>query len=333
MGALTLEKVSAVGSQNAERNRARIQAGKSVLALRDTPLIEGDSALVIAAGPSLHRRDVARLLKEVCFAGVVVATESALSYCLRHEIVPDLVVTLDPHADRIVRWFGDPSLTPEHLERDTYFSRQDMDPGFTRDELRFNQELLHLVDRYGPKIRIAAASSASQAVVDRVHAADMEVYWWNPFYDDYERSDSLTRRLYESNGLPCLNAGGNVGSACWVIAHTVLRKKKIGLLGVDFSYYPDTPYERTQYYHELVRLVGQDRLDEVFVRIYNPYIGHEFYTDPAYLWYRDSFLEMAQAAPCQTFNCTEGGILFGKGLTFTSLKSFLESEERRPETG
>ena len=333
MSALTLEKVRVIGPQNAERNRFRILAGKSVLALRSTPLIEGDTALVIAAGPSLHRRDVARLLKEMSFAGVVITTESALSYCVRHEIVPDLVVTLDSHADRIVRWFGDPNLTRERLDRDNYFSRQDMDPGFAGDELRFNQELLHLVDTYGPKIRIAVASSASEAVVDRVYAAGMEVYWWNPFYDDYERPDSLTRRLYELNGLPCLNAGGNVGSACWVIAHAVLRKKRIGLLGVDFSYYPDTPYERTQYYQELMHLVGRDRLDEVFIRVYNPHLGQEFYTDPAYLWYRDSFLEMVQEAPCETFNCTEGGILFGTGLTFTTLRSFLEREARRPETG
>ena len=30
---------------------------------------------------------------------------------VRKKIIPDLVVTLDPHKKRIVRWFGDKNLT------------------------------------------------------------------------------------------------------------------------------------------------------------------------------------------------------------------------------
>jgi hypothetical protein len=151
----------------------------------------------------------------------------------------------------------------------------------------------------------------------------MQAYWWNPMYDDYERPESLTRRIHELNGLPCVNAGGNVGTACWVLAHAVLRKKRIGLVGMDFGYYADTPYFRTQYYKEILDLVGSDRLDEVFVRIRNPYLNEEFYTDPAYLWYRDSFIEMAQDAYCDTYNCTEGGILFDPRIKWTTLSEFL----------
>ena len=323
MANLTNEKVSTLGLNNAELNHPRIVSGKSVLALRKTPLMDSKGALVVAAGPSLHRRDVASRLKGSDFKGAIVATESALAYCLRHEIFPGLVVTLDPHPDRIVRWFGDPNLDRALLERDDYFARQDMDPKFAQAQLRFNDELVELVDTHGPRLRIAVASSASPAVVDRVHSAGMEVYWWNPIYDDYDLPGSLTRRLYDLNGLPCVNAGGNVGSACWVIGHAVLAKEKIGLVGMDFGYYADTPYERTQYYYEILKLVGEDRLDEIFVRIYNPYVNEDFFTDPAYLWYRDSLLEMAQAAPCETYNCTEGGILFGTGVRVTSLEGFL----------
>ena len=63
----------------------------------------------------------------------------------------------------------------------------------------------------------------------------------------------------EMNGLPCLNGGGNVGTAAWVMTHAVLGQRRIGLVGIDFGYAPGTPYEQTQYYPELRELLG-DRL-------------------------------------------------------------------------
>ena len=152
----------------------------------------------------------------------------------------------------------------------------------------------------------------------------MDIYWWNPMLDDDETPNSLTREVHAMNGLPCLNAGGNVGTACWVMAHAVLCKRRVALVGIDFGYYTDTPYSRTQYYKEILDLVGPDRLDEVFVRIHNPYVGRDFYTDPAYLWYRDCFLEMAQDAACETLNCTGGGILFGPAVTWCSFDDFIQ---------
>jgi len=325
LGSLTFEKVSQVGLANAVANSARIATGSSVLALRQTPLAQGEDALVIAAGPSLHRQDTARLIRDSGFRGTIVTTDSGMSWCLRHGIVPNLVVTLDPHAGRIVRWFGDPDLTEETLTRDDYFARQDMDPRFRQDQLKTNRELSELIDSHGARLRIAMASSASAAVVRRVAEAGMEAYWWNPMYDDYEVENSVTRRLYEMNGLPCVNAGGNVGSACWVIAHSILRKRRVGLLGMDFGYYPETAYSQTQYYREILALVGPDRLDEVFIRVWNPHVGREFYTDPAYLWYRDSFLEMVTQAGCETYNCTGGGILFGRAIQWATLEEFVSA--------
>ena len=97
---------------------------------------------------------------------------------------------------------------------------------------------------------------------------------------------------------------------------------------MDFGYYPDTPYVRTQYYNEILAMVGPERLDEVYIHIENPHLGVEFYTDPAYLWYRDSFLEMSRKAECETFNCTGGGILFGEGVQWMGLGEFLKRENK-----
>jgi hypothetical protein len=324
---LTLEKVTGIGFENAKGNAERIRAGLTLDDLLDTPLVSGDRALVVAAGPSLHRYDSARIIRESDFDGMIVTSESSMAWCLRNGIVPDLVVTLDPHPTRIVRWFGDPSLTEEMIEGDDYYSRQDMDPEFRRDQVEANERIMELLDRYGSRIRIAISSSASEAVARRVEETGMTAYWWNPMYDDYDREDSLTRKIHALNGLPCVNAGGNVGTACWVFAGAVLGKKQVGLAGMDFGYYEDLPYERTQYYYPLLDLVGEERLDEVFVWLTNPHMDRAFYTDPAYLWYRDTFLEMAGQMDCETVNCTGGGILFGDPIRWSGLEDFLRNKD------
>jgi len=322
MEAITFDRIGHLGLANARRNRNVLGHGQSLAALRDEHIGEGDSCIVIAAGPSLARQDPIKAIKATGYRGAIIATESAMSACLRNGLVPHLTVTLDPHATRIVRWFGDPALDQGAISRDDYFRRQDMDRAFA-DELRLNRELVGLLNQHGKDVRIALATSASEAVVNRVIETGMRIYWWNPMFDDPDAPGSMTRALFRENRLPCMNAGGNVGTAAWMLAHSVLGKTHVAVVGMDLSYYDDTPYYNTQYYHELVALVGEDKLDSVFVRFHNPYVGRSFYTDPAYLWYRQCFLELAPDADCQTYNCTGGGILFGDAINFIELERFL----------
>jgi hypothetical protein len=318
--AATFERVAGVGLANAERNRPRIV--RSVLELVEMPLGAGDAAVVVGAGPSLHRRRSLERLRASGFAGTIVAADGALGACLRAGVVPHVVVSVDPHPERIVRWFGDPTLRT--APADDYFRRQEMDPEHSRDELSANRALVELVDAYGPKIKVAAATSAAPAVVERCEQARMELYWWNPMFDDYDKPDSLSRRLWKMNGLPCLNGGGNVGTAAWVLAHAVLGKRRIGLIGIDLGYAPGTPYEKTQYYPELRELLG-DRYREAFIHAENPVTRETWFSDPAYHWFRDVFLEMAREADCETVNCTEGGLLFGPGIRTVPLDTFLQT--------
>ena len=321
----TFDRVAAVGLANAEVNQPRIR--RSILELGRQPLGEGDAAIVVGAGPSLYQRQSLDRLRAAEFPGAVVAADGALGACLRNGIVPHLVVSVDPHPERIVRWFGDPALTAAGA--DDYFRRQEMDPTHRVDEVAANRALVELVDRHAPGMKVAVATSAAPAVVDRCEKAGMELYWWNPMYDDYELPDSVSRRLHRANGLPCLNGGGNVGTSAWVLTHAILAKRRVGLIGMDFSYPPGTPYTNTQYYPELVEMLG-DRFAEAYVHIDNPYLRERWFCDPAYCWFRDVFLEMAREAGCVTSNCTEGGILFGPGVEFASLDRFLEGGSRRP---
>lgn len=326
LGSATLERVGAVGLANAELNAPRIR--RSILELAGTPLGTGEAAIVIGAGPSLRRRRSLERLRGSGFAGTVVAADGALGACLRAGVVPHVVVTVDPHPDRIVRWFGDPALTAPSA--DDYFRRQEMDAAHVEDEIAANSALVELVDRYGPEMRVAVATSAAPAVVDRCEKSGMQLYWWNPMYDDYEQPGSLSRRLHEMNGLPCLNGGGNVGTAAWVVSHAVLGKRTVGLLGIDLGYPPGTPYSKTQYYPELVELFG-DRFTDAFIHLQHPGTGEAWFTDPAYYWFREVFLEMAQEATCRTFNCTEGGVLFGPGVTSAGVEEFVVmTQNRRP---
>lgn len=318
LGEATFERIASVGLANAEANRSRIE--RSVLELGAVPLGEGDRAVVVAAGPSLRRRDSVGRLARSGFRGAIVAVDSALGACLREGVVPHVVVTVDPHPERIVRWFGDPSLTA--APADDYFRRQEMDATHAVDEVAANRELVALVDRYGPRLRVAAATSAAPSVVARCHAARMSLFWWNPMYDDYDRPGSVSRRLYEANHLPCLNGGGNVGTAAWVLSHAVLGKRRVAVVGMDFGYAPGTPYARTQYYPELRELFG-DGCAEAFIQIENPVVGETWFTDPAYYWFRDVFFEMARDTDCETFNCTEGGVLYGPEVKALTLEEFV----------
>jgi hypothetical protein len=322
MGQITLDRHGDLAVSNARKNLARNGDGQSLAVLRQQEIGEGDRALVIAAGPSIRRQGTLQQVVDNGFEGAIIATESAMRGCLLNGIVPDLVVTVDPHVTRIVRWFGDPLLSEKSLDNDDYFRRQEQDEAFSK-EIDANEEILDLLSTYGSQIKIALATSASESVVSRAVDCGMEIYWWNPMLDDPDDRDSATAKLMAENGWPCVNAGGNVGTAAWMMATEVLEKKTVAVTGMDFGYYNDTPYENTQYYNEAVALVGSDNLDSLFLRFDNPNYDTWFYTDPAYLWYRESLLELASDCHSRTINCTEGGILYGPSIEVGPLIDFL----------
>lgn len=325
MPRLTVIRSSAKALENAQHNLP--YGSRTILDLVNRLTPKGPkSAIVIAAGPSLHRKNPVRTILKNRYQGEVIAVDGALAYCLRNGLVPDYVVTLDPHPTRVCRWFGDPEL--ESRPDDDYFRRQEMDPYLGIDEYARNRELIDLVNRHGPKIRAIISTSVAPAVTRRCLEAGMQLYWWNPIFDDVEDPESMTQRVYRLNKVPCMVSGGNVGSAAWIFAHQVLRKKEVALVGMDLSYTPDTPIEKTQYSKEIRDLFGE-RATDAFIRVHNPYLKETWYSDPAYYWYRQTFLQMAREADCVTFNCTEGGILFGKPIRFVPLLEFFNKRNRK----
>ncbi len=319
MSDLTLAKSKKLGLANTRENKRFIS--KTICDL-NASAFPATRALVIASGPSLHRRNsVDRIVRaRDHFDGTIVVADGSLGNVLRKGLIPDFVVSVDGHSSRIVRWFGDPDLA--NRPQDEYFSRQLYDPVLWENELKANEQMIRLVNEHGPKIKAIVATSVHPSVAQRCIDSGMDVYWWNPIVDDIENPDGITAQLFRENGVPCMNSGGNVGSSAWVFSHAILEKRHVGIVGMDFGYAPGTDYQKTQYYPELKALLG-DRIAEAFISIPNPYENETWFCDPTYYWYRESFLEMSLHADCETYNCTEGGTVFGNGIHYTKLDSFL----------
>ena len=109
----------------------------------------------------------------------------------------------------------------------------------------------------------------------------------NPFLDDPNKKESITKKIYKVNRLPIINTGGNVGSTAWMLAESLFNCKKIALLGMDYAYYLDTPIESTQYYDRLIKLTNKDNLNKFYAKVYNPKLKKYFYTDYVYSWYKN----------------------------------------------
>lgn len=324
-----VEQITAIGARR--HSQAIIAHAKANLAnigrtIRDLPAPNGDkgaSAIVISAGPSVRRRDSIGRILAAKFRGTIIAVDGSYVACLRQGLIPDYVVTLDPHPTRMVRWFGDHDFEA-HAARDNYFERQDLDVEFRKGSVLRNRENIALVNKHGSKTKAIIASTAPPNVVARLQEAGTQMYWWNPLVDSPRAANSITRALFELNRLPSLNTGGNVGTASWVFAAVALKIPRIGLVGVDLGYYRDTPREQTQTYHELLaHLGGPERIEECFVELAWPLTGEVFYTDPTYYWYRRNFLDLATKVSARTINCTEGGVLFGEGVACATLDDFL----------
>ena len=318
----TFRKTAEIGLKHAQLNKRWVK--KSVKDIVDTA--PSAPALVVSAGPSLHRAKPIETLKRVGHEGLtIVSCDGALGFLLRNGIVPDYVVSVDPHPDRIVRWFGDTKLGQR--APDDYFRNQDLDPKVGENERRYNDELIKLVNKHGPKMKAILSTSVAPDVSERCVESGMDVYWWNPLYDDPDAPDSFTRKINAVNKLPCLVTGGNVGSSSWVFSAAILKRRRIGLIGMDLSYAPETPLRMTQYY-DVISQLYPDNPEEGYIKVHNPHLGKTWYTDPTYYWYRNCFLQMAENAPegIETINCTEGGILFGERIGWSTLEGFLKSE-------
>ena len=274
-------------------------------------------ALLVCAGPSLYRTHALEWLRrpELRAKVQLVVTDGAYIRCLRRDIIPDYVLTIDPHPTRIVRWFGDPDIET-NLKGDDYFERQDLDLDFRRQFRQLNGYNMKLVDQHPATLVICASAPAN--VVKRTTGWDR--FWFAPLVDD-PVPGSLTCALTGVSGLPAMNTGGTVGNACWVFAHAVLQSRNIACIGMDFGYAVGTPLEQTQSWNMMKHHDGvQDLYPEM-----QGVDGRPWYTDATYYWYRQNLLDLLDANAATLTNCTGGGTLMGRNVNVLDLESWLKS--------
>lgn len=326
-----VEQITAIGLEwhggqiveNSLSNRQFIE--KSI---RDLPPPEGEkakSAIVISAGPSVHKNEILARIKATGYPGTIIAIDGSFVRCLKSGIVPDYVVTLDPHPTRMVRWFGDPDFE-QNLAGDDYFSRQDLDVAFRNNSIEENRRNIDLVNEQGKGKRLIICSTAPRNLVDRLRAVGFDAYWWAPLVDAPDSPESLTRAIVKATRLPAMNTGGTVGTAAWVFAHTVLKIPRIAVVGMDLGYYKaDTSYAQTQTFYSIRDQVGAGALEDFFPEFTYPGKDDVFYTDPTYYWYRMNLLDLIRAAKATLYNCTGGGTLFGDGVQCLEIEDFCRS--------
>lgn len=321
-------QISSIGfNRHAEAllEHAKQNLGDSKKSVKDLAPQVGDKArsgIIISAGPSVYRKNSIKRILESAYKGTVIAVDGAYIACLKAGLIPDFVVTLDPHETRIVRWFGDHEFE-KHSFHDDYFKRQDLDEDFKKDSIEQNKRHIELVNKYGRSTKAIVCSSSPRNVVERLKEAQVEMYWWNPLVDNPYGHDSLTRKLYDINKLTCFNTGGTVGTAAWVFADSILKIPQIAVVGMDFGYYSDTPKDKTQTYYELIEHLGDPKaVEECFVDYTFPLTKEKFYADPTYSWYRSNFLELLRQGKSRTVNCTEGGTVFDNNIACLSIEDF-----------
>lgn len=293
--------------------------------LRDIKAPQGkkaDSAIIVSAGPSLYKNNILERIKSTGYDGTIIAIDGSYVRSLKLNILPDYILTLDPHPTRLVRWFGDPNFE-KNLEGDDYFSRQDLDIAFRANSSLENSKNIELLNRLGKNAKLVICSASPRNVVERINEIGMDAYWWAPLVDDPRHPDSLTRKMVDATGLPAMNTGGTVGTAAWVFAHMVLNIPRIAVVGMDLGYYAkDTTYFQTQTYHNLKARVGEDKVRNYFPEFVYPSTGELFYTDPTYFWYRKNMLDLVKASGATVYNCTGGGTLVGQGIECLEIEEF-----------
>ena len=269
-------------------------------------------AIVISAGPSLYRQNILKRLWGR-FAGTIIATDGAYIQCLRNGVIPDYVVTLDPHPTRVVRWFGDPDLA-RNAEGDDYFARQDLDVEFRTNAEAKNARNIELVNEQAYRSKFVVSTTSPENVVQRL-SGKTELYWFVPLVDDPQRAWSTTARMVRDAEVSAMNTGGTVGTAAWVFAHSILRSSLIAVVGMDFGYPLGTPLEKTQSWHMLDG-------DASMYPTERGYWGEAF-TDPTYYWYRRNLLDLLKANKARIINCSGEGLLYGPGVGCMDLEQWL----------
>lgn len=260
------------------------------------------SAIVVGRGPSLFKNKHCELLAKSNYSGLIVTSDGGLIPLLEAGVVPDVIVTVDG-ATIIKKYFDHP-----------------------------------LVKRHGSAMKLILTVTASHEVYLTAKEAGIQIYWFNPIFDDWRANESWTRLQVlmsrtdkYDRGVPRIQAGGNAGACAWIVAMSVFKRSPVALIGIDFGYPEGTKLENTQYYSNVLRISKGDPsiIKKAYPQFYHPIWQARAYCDLVFYHYRQAFLELQESTELWyrlyggTINCTEGGTLWGNDIKCMRFEEFL----------
>lgn len=290
----TLEQFGQLWMENIAQNMGVILSSKSVKELQKHT---NRSAIVIAAGPSLKKKNHLEMLRKSDFKGIIIAVDRMLITLLKEGIIPDYVINADGHRDNILKFFDDP-----------------------------------IVDEHANQIKAIFATLAPPNAIKRFKG---EKYFYNAMIDDPKAKNSITKYLRFLTKKPNLNTTGNVGGF-GVIFGYYLKCNPIGMIGLNLSYPAETPFDETYSYQNIKKAYPEMTEEEIYATFYeectHPFFKTKSYTEPIFSYYKEGLIDAAHYMDAEGFNiinCTEGGIIFEEPIESMWFKDFLRKYGRK----
>ena len=265
-----------------------------------------NSAIVIGRGPSVDKNKHLELLAESDYQGNIICCDGKLKDTLRKGVTPDkfpnfFVVTIDPY-EQVKQLYED-----------------------------------KIIYEFGSKIKGIFTTIANPLVVQQARDTGIKIHWMHSLFDLNEGKKSfnyissiMVRSKNQTQGLPAIQTGGNVGTSSWFIAWKILKCSVISLIGINHGWDEDDPLDMIIKHglRDVSFDIDKDSIEfkKLFPKIFNPDINKFCILDPLFQFYRSALKEFILRSPewVNTINSTEGGSIFGDRIQQMTFSDFLK---------
>lgn len=267
---------------------------------------EENSAIVIGKGPSLKKHQHLELLANSDYRGSIVCTDGVLAEAIKAGVTPEkfpkyYVITIDPH---------------EKIR--SYYDSE-------------------LVNKYGHLIKGIFSTVTHHSVAERARDSGIKMHWIHSLFDYEEGKKSfnqisalMVKSKNHKNGLPAIQTGGNAGTSAWFVSWQILKCKVVALIGINHGWEEDDPWDMIVSHgkNNNDQTIEKDspRAKMLFPKIFNPEFNSYCILDPIFQYYSNALKEFISRSPpwLKTINATEGGSIFGEGISCMAFHKFLK---------
>ena len=264
-----------------------------------------NSAIVIGGGPSVYENKHLETLANSNYKGAILCTDRMLVPCLKNGITPKkfpqfFVLTMDPYQITI-KFYND-----------------------------------KIIKKHSKGISAIMSTCTIHETIEICKNYGLNMFWFHPLIDDFRKQGSINKIMNmmsksdkNPDGFSGLQTGGNIGCFSWIFSWAILGCSPVGLIGLNMGNDSDTPLEKTQHYDQVLNHFDNDKskVGKFYRKVFNEDLGTESLLDPVFDFYREAFLDLVVRVPrwTKTVNATEGGSLFGTGITNMRFVDFLNT--------